>query len=133
MSEIIGTCVGAARLRVLLADDEMHILDILSTHLERSGFEVLVANNGIDALEMIQTQLPAIIVLDEQMPGLRGSEICQRLALSRVTACIPAILLTGYLVAGVHRGNIQRIIRKPFSTFEVVRAILELGVRKKVA
>jgi CheY-like chemotaxis protein len=108
-------------------------LNILTIHLERSGFDVLIARNGTDALEMIQELRPAVIVLDERMPGLKGTEICQSLALNPATASIPAILLTGYSGASAVGGNIRRIIAKPFSPRDVVRAILELSVRRRAA
>jgi CheY-like chemotaxis protein len=118
---------------MLLADDEPNILEILSLHLQRSDYEVLVASNGIDALEMAQRLLPCVMVLDELMPGLCGSEVASRLAENLATASIPSILITGYLNSHLPSAHIQRVVRKPFGVDEIVRAILELGIGRNAA
>jgi len=60
------------RFRILVVDDEVRILNFLSSKLKASGYEVLTANNGIEGLEQAQAQEPDLIVLDVIMPKMDG-------------------------------------------------------------
>lgn len=66
------------------------------------------------------------LALDERMPGLTGSEVCARLAGNKETAAIPVIILTGYPSTPAIAGNVHHVIRKPFSTQQVVDAVAKL-------
>lgn len=67
------------KLRILLADDEDDVLDFMKYNLEREGFEVYTAGNGLEAIEIAQKTLPQIIILDLMMPQLDGIETCRKL------------------------------------------------------
>ena len=67
--------------KVLIADDEQDILDILKFNLEAEGFTVETANNGVVAIEKAKTFLPDLIILDVMMPGKTGIEVCSALRL----------------------------------------------------
>lgn len=62
---------------ILLVDDEQDILEFLSYNLSNSGYRILTASNGKDAIEMAKAQLPGLIILDVMMPGMDGIETCQ--------------------------------------------------------
>lgn len=115
--------------KVLVVDDEVHILHVLSLKIGRAGYHVVQARDGREALEAAQVERPDLILTDLQMPYLSGIEFCQRLRQIPATASIPAILLTarGHELdqqtldsAGVHQ-----CIDKPFSP----QAILDLVER----
>jgi CheY-like chemotaxis protein len=65
------------RFRVLVVDDEQRILNFLSSKLRVSGYEVLTASNGEEALEQVQAQEPDLVVLDVFMPRMDGFETLQ--------------------------------------------------------
>jgi len=67
------------RLTVILADDVLLDLEIGRTFFQRSGFRVLTARGGLDALALAVSELPDVVVLDQFMPGLTGTEVCARL------------------------------------------------------
>jgi two-component system alkaline phosphatase synthesis response regulator PhoP len=67
--------------KVLIADDEQDILDILQFNLEAEGFTVETANNGVLAIEKAKSFLPDLIILDVMMPGKTGIEVCSALRL----------------------------------------------------
>ncbi|MBC7861601.1 MAG: response regulator transcription factor [Bacteroidia bacterium] len=65
--------------KILLVDDEQDILDFLSYNLKKDGFEVHVANNGRDAIEIAKTVVPHLVILDVMMPEMDGIETCREL------------------------------------------------------
>jgi len=79
--------------KILVADDETHILHVVSLKLRNAGFNVLTARDGQEALELAQSELPDLIITDYHMPQLSGLELCQRLKQDPATSGIPAIML----------------------------------------
>jgi DNA-binding response OmpR family regulator len=116
---------------VLAADDDEDILALLAFRLERSGYSVLQARDGEEALELAREKKPDLAVIDVTMPKLDGFELTRRLRAEEVTRRMPIILLTARTQdADVERGfetGADDYIRKPFSPQELsarVHAIL---------
>ncbi len=65
--------------RILIVDDEPHAIRILRQALERNGYEVEGASNGLFALEKIRAQMPDVLITDIQMPRMSGKELCQQI------------------------------------------------------
>ena len=65
--------------RILIVDDEPHAIRILRQALERNGYEVEGASNGLLALEKIRAQMPDVLITDIQMPRMSGKELCQQI------------------------------------------------------
>src|SRR4029434_6172649 len=102
---------------ILVADDESHILHVVSLKLRNAGFKVLTARDGQEALEMAQIQHPDLLITDYHMPQLSGLELCQRLKQDARTSDIPAIMLTarGYHLepADTEQSGIPRMLSQP--------------------
>jgi DNA-binding response OmpR family regulator len=79
---------------VLIADDDRDIVRFVALNLRLEGFEVVVANDGQDALDMALDVRPSLILLDTMMPRMDGYEVCSRLRDQRTDAQIPVIMLT---------------------------------------
>ena len=116
---------------VLAADDDKDILELITFRLERSGYTVLQARDGEEALRLAQTEKPNLAVLDVMMPKLDGFELTRRLRADAATSRMPIILLTARgQEADVQQGfnaGADDYIRKPFSPQELrarVQAIL---------
>src|SRR5580692_265856 len=77
--------------KILVADDESHILHVVSLKLRNAGFEVLTAADGQEALELAQSERPDLLITDYHMPQLSGLELCQKLKQDPATARIPGI------------------------------------------
>ena len=120
--------------RVLVADDEVHILDVVSYKLQNAGLAVITARNGQDALEQAKTERPDLLIVDYQMPGLNGLELCRQLREDPETSRIPAIMLTARGLdveqAELDRAGIKIVIAKPFSPREVLSCVEELLKQK---
>ncbi len=80
--------------KILLVDDDMDTLRLVGLMLQRQGYEVRAANSGIQALSMIQNELPDLILLDIMMPEIDGYEVARRLRSDSKTANIPIIMFT---------------------------------------
>jgi two-component system alkaline phosphatase synthesis response regulator PhoP len=65
--------------KVLLIDDEPHVISVLSHFLNKYGYDVFTASNGLVALEKVSKQMPDVIVSDIQMPKMSGLDFCERL------------------------------------------------------
>lgn len=116
---------------VLVADDDDDVLALVVRRLERSGYKVLAARDGAEALRLAQESVPDLAVLDVMMPQLTGYEVTQRLREDPSTERIPVILLTARVQeADVNRGfsvGADDYIKKPFSPQELqsrVQAVL---------
>jgi CheY-like chemotaxis protein len=116
--------------KILVADDESHILNVVSLKLRNAGFEVLTAADGQEALEIAHAEHPDLLITDYHMPQLSGLELCQKLKQDPATARIPAIMLTarGYqLDAEDTKSNgILRMLSKPFSPRHLLTAVNEV-------
>jgi DNA-binding response OmpR family regulator len=117
--------------RVLVIDDEQRILNFLSSKLRASGYEVLTATSGQEALEQVQAQEPDLVVLDIMMPRMDGFETLKEL---RVFSPVPAIILSA---KGTNEDKIKGLglgaddyLAKPFSPDELVARIE--AIRRRV-
>ena len=112
---------------ILVADDESHILHVVSLKLRNAGFRVLTARDGQEALEIAQQQHPDLLITDYHMPQLSGLELCQKLKQDPQTSTIPAIMLTarGYHLepADTQRNGIFRMLSKPFSPRQLLTTV----------
>src|SRR5688500_4236015 len=79
---------------ILVADDESHILSVVSLKLTNAGFNVITARDGQEAVEMARHDKPDLLITDYHMPALSGMELCQQLKQAPATSDIPAIMLT---------------------------------------
>jgi DNA-binding response OmpR family regulator len=110
--------------RVLVVDDEARIVKFLKVRLKASGYEVLTANNGSEALELVQAQEPDLVVLDIVMPGIDGFETLKQV---RAVSSVPVIILSAKeagtdKIRGLGLGADDYMI-KPFSPDELVARI----------
>ncbi len=110
--------------RILVVDDEPRIINFLTSKLRASGYEVITATNGIEALEQAQAQEPDLIVLDVVMPRLDGFETLREL---RTFSSVPVIFLSAKgtdvdRIKGLGLGA-DDYIAKPFSPDELVARI----------
>jgi DNA-binding response OmpR family regulator len=123
--EDMSVDIGPTR-TVLVADDDPDIQNLVVLRLERSGFRVLRASDGQEALDLALSELPDLAVLDITMPKLDGCEVTRSLRAHAETVAMPVILLT----ARVQDDDVERgmaagatdYVKKPFSP-------QELGVR----
>ncbi|RBY92471.1 DNA-binding response regulator [Blastococcus sp. TF02-8] len=109
---------------VLVVDDEAKIRELVGAYLEREGYHVLLAENGLDALRLVERLRPDLLVLDLGLPDIPGEEL---LRLLRRSSDVPVVMLTaraseGDRVAGLRLGA-DDYVTKPFSPRELVARV----------
>ncbi len=104
---------------ILVVDDEQDIQELLQYNLEKSGYRVMCASTGEEAVVMSTRHLPDLIILDLMLPGIDGRDVCRILKKNTSTDMIPIIMLTARteasdIVAGLELGA-DDYVTKPFS------------------
>jgi DNA-binding response OmpR family regulator len=116
--------------KVLIVDDEPNIVTALEFLLKRSGYDVLLATNGAEALERVESDRPDVVLMDVMMPIKSGFEVCQRMRERPELAQIKIVMLSAKgSEAEVSKGlslGADLYITKPFSTQELVATINRL-------
>ena len=114
----------------LVADDEKNQLELISFHLEKNGFDVITAEDGETAFELIVERRPDIIILDWMMPNDSGISICRRVRSSKELKSLPIIILSarGEDIDASHGllSGADDYIIKPFSPIELIARIKSL-------
>ena len=110
--------------KILVADDESNICELLRLYLEKEGYTVVLAHDGEKALERFQSEQPDLVLLDIMMPKLDGWQVCREIR--KKSAC-PIIMLTAKgevfdKVLGLELGADDYVV-KPFETKEVIARI----------
>ena len=112
---------------IIIADDETHILNVLSIKLQNAGYNVVTAQDGEEAYRLACAHKPDLVITDYQMPKLSGLELCTRLRGTAATQDVPAVMLTarGFSLADrdTSQDNIREVITKPFSPREVLALV----------
>lgn len=110
--------------KILVVDDEIKILEVVKSYLEREGFSVITETNGNNVLDTFKKEKPDLVILDLMLPGISGEELCKRL---RQFSNVPILMLTAKVqesdkINGFSIGA-DDYITKPFSPRELVMRV----------
>ncbi len=109
-----GPRQGPPRGTVLVVDDEPAIADTVAAVLQGEGFRVRKASDGTEALEALKTLRPDLILMDYEMPGMNGTEVCARIRRSRRDRDIPILLATAAMVDLAAIADADGFLVKPY-------------------
>jgi DNA-binding response OmpR family regulator len=119
---------------ILIAEDEPDIRDLVSFRLERAGYDVILAEDGQEALELAIEHRPDLAILDVMMPRMDGLELTRRIRAEQTIAGMPIILLTASVqdqaVTEGFRAGADDYMRKPFSPQELLSRVEAVLGRK---
>lgn len=114
---------------ILIVDDEPMTRNLLRLMLERAGFKILEAEDGLQALEVVAAENPDLLILDVMMPNMDGITVCETLRAEAETAVLPVILLSAKTNPEAVRLGMQagadRYLSKPISREELIRNVRE--------
>jgi DNA-binding response OmpR family regulator len=116
--------------RVLIADDEPNIVASLEFLMEQAGYEVKLAANGQEALDLVASFCPDLVLLDVMMPVKNGYEVCQILKSDPATRAVKVVMLSAKgrdveVAKGLELGA-DAYVTKPFSTRDLVAQIRDM-------
>lgn len=117
---------------ILVVDDEEMTRNLLRLMLQPSGYEIVEAGDGVEALDLLANKLPSLVLLDVMMPNMDGIETCQRIRRNPATAHLPVIMLSAKTfgtaaVEGLEAGA-NKYLTKPISRktlLETIEFLLE--------
>ncbi|OOM74153.1 alkaline phosphatase synthesis transcriptional regulatory protein PhoP [Clostridium puniceum] len=120
-----------AKEKILIVDDEEHIIELLKFNLLNAGYEVLTANDGIDAVRIAKAEKPSLLLLDLMLPGIDGFDVCKEIKRNNEMKNTSIVMLTAKgeeldKILGLELGA-DDYITKPFSVRELlarVKAVL---------
>ena len=124
-----------SRQSVLVVEDEEDIMEVIRFNLEKEGYEVHQALSGEKALQVIENNLPSLVLLDLMLPGINGLDLCRIFKQNDRTKAIPVIMLTAKsedadIVAGLEMGA-EDYITKPFSPRGLVARVRTILRRRE--
>ena len=123
--------------KVLVADDEIHIIHVVAIKLRNNGYEVVAANNGAEAYDLARQEKPDVVVTDYQMPLMTGLELITKLRADEQTKDIPVILLTArsFAIAQEQQESlgVSACLSKPFSPKELLKTIQDILYQRELA
>jgi two-component system alkaline phosphatase synthesis response regulator PhoP len=113
--------------KILIVDDEQHIVELLSYNLEKEGFSTVKAYDGEASLGMVRSEKPALMILDLMLPKMNGLDVCKAIRRNPETANLPIIMLTAKgeeidKIIGLEIGA-DDYITKPFSVKELIARV----------
>ena len=116
---------------ILIIEDDEIILKLLSTIFSfLKQYDILLARNGDEALNIVQENVPDLILLDIQLPKMNGYELCKTIKSNPITSDVKVLMLTGlaqdYNLQRALEAGANACMTKPFSTGEIVEKVEEL-------
>ena len=116
--------------KILIAEDEPDIRDLIMFTLQFAGHQVVTAKDGLEAVQQAEAVLPDLVLLDVRMPRMNGYEACQRLRSTPATQNIPVVFLSAKgqeseIAAGMNSGAVDYML-KPFAPAELVVQVAAL-------
>ncbi len=114
--------------RIVYIEDDLEMIDLVNLILNRRGYQVMGAHGGKNGLDLVNTELPDLVLLDLMMPGMDGWEVYQQLKANEKTRSIPIIIITAKAqdidrVLGLHIAKVEDYICKPFRPQELLDSV----------
>jgi chemosensory pili system protein ChpA (sensor histidine kinase/response regulator) len=115
---------------VMVVDDSITMRKVTSRILERNNYEVIVARDGLEAIEKMAEQVPDLVLLDIEMPRMDGYEVAQNMKADTRLQNVPIMMITSR-TGEKHRQRafelgVERYLGKPYQEFELMRQVNEI-------
>ena len=114
--------------KIMVVDDEPHLVELLGAILETEGYEVIRCHDGREAIEKLETVIPNLVVLDMMMPGMSGREVCEQIRKNPKTKNLKVIFLTVARFSETGKDvlkklNVADYLTKPFENSDLINRI----------
>jgi CheY-like chemotaxis protein/class 3 adenylate cyclase len=119
-----------SKVKILVIDDQPYDALLITTYLRDEGYQVITANSGIDALDLVTTQSPNLVLSDVIMPGMNGFEVCQQIKARKQSVLTPVVLVTSLesqqdRIKGLQAGA-DEFLSKPINREELMARVRSL-------
>ncbi len=116
--------------KIVIAEDEPDIRDLITFTLQFAGHQVIATTNGVEAVQAVENECPDLVLMDVRMPKMSGYEACRALKNNPETASVPVVFLSAKgqeseVQEGLAAGAIAYIL-KPFSPDELISRVQEI-------
>jgi CheY-like chemotaxis protein len=122
--------------KIVVADDEVHIIHVVALKFRKNDYEVFTAGTGTEAFELVRDERPDILITDYQMPGMNGIEVVKKIRENEQLKDLPVIMLTArnFEMEEEQKSklNISEFIGKPFSPRELLSKVEQVLEKSKV-
>jgi CheY-like chemotaxis protein len=123
--------------KILVADDERDIRELIGFTLRFAGFEVVLVADGVEAIEQAPLEKPDLILLDVRMPRVTGYDVCRHLKEDPATSAIPIVFLSakgqdGEIQQGLDSGAVEYIV-KPFTPDDLTEQVRNVLQRMEIS
>ena len=112
--------------RILIVEDDPSLRVVIRMVLERAGYEIGEAANGLAALEEIAAAAPDLVIADLTMPRMGGTELIEAIRSKPEMAAIPVVLMTGHVMGVDAKGSADAVVTKPFEPEDLIRTVATL-------
>ena len=109
--------------KVLVADDEQSITELVAFALELEGFQVIQAPDGLEALRLVREERPDLAMVDVMMPGMDGREVSRRIKDNPETSSIPVLLFSAAPNPDIAEAKADGFMPKPFDVNQLVETV----------
>jgi two-component system cell cycle response regulator DivK len=114
---------GQSKRFVLVVEDDRRLRDLYRSALTDAGFTVVAVEDGSDALGVLETRVPAAVVLDLALPRVRGLDVAQELKASAITRHVPIVVVTGTDGRDIQDLDVECVLRKPVLSERLVETV----------
>ena len=125
--------------KILIAEDERDIRDLIAFTLKFAGYDIVTANNGEEAVQLTKQELPDLVITDVRMPKMTGYEACRQIKADPATQHIPVVFLSAKgqeaeVQTGLDSGADEYLL-KPFAPDQLTRKVADIlaAVKRKPA
>ncbi|MBU0756970.1 MAG: response regulator [Nanoarchaeota archaeon] len=120
-----------AKGKILIVDDEPHLVELLTAILEAEGYNVTAATNGPDALDRLKNLKPDLVILDMMMPGMSGREVCEKIRAEPKTKNLNVMFLTVAKFSETGKKvlddmKVQGYLTKPFENDDLLKHVKKI-------
>jgi DNA-binding response OmpR family regulator len=130
---LVALLGGVKTMKILLVDDDTGLTQLLQLVFESRGFGVTLAYNGEEALEILEKELPEVILLDLMMPDVNGVEVCRQVRANPRMSHIPIIVLTARIGEEIQQEAMDAgatdYLVKPIRPSDLIRRVREVVTR----
>jgi two-component system alkaline phosphatase synthesis response regulator PhoP len=113
---------------VMIVDDEPHMVELEKAVLEAEGFKTITANNGQEALRILEKAKPDLVLLDMMMPGMSGREVCEKIRKNSKTKSLKVMFVTVARFSEIGKENLKNLdvldyVTKPFDNSDLITRV----------